>query len=184
MWPLGYKCIIFVKQLPFLSLSDRIYRHNALFVQWQSLYLMLNIMISFNISSFSQRIYIIWSFLTSRVCRRQGVYVRRCAACGRLSMQNTWCVWCSCTAYGCQSMQSTVCVCVCMHGGTQPMAARVRRVHGVCVCREVRSLWRPEYAEYMVEGTPGQPYGWLVQHFNVVEHNMAYRHGNVYHISM
>ncbi|XP_018018682.1 glutamate--cysteine ligase catalytic subunit-like [Hyalella azteca] len=41
--------------------------------------------------------------------------------------------------------------------------------------KEVRSLWRPEYAEYMVEGTPGQPYGWLVQHFNIVEHNMAYR---------
>lgn len=41
--------------------------------------------------------------------------------------------------------------------------------------KEVRSLWRPEYAEYMVEGTPGQPYGALVQHFNVVEHNMAYR---------
>uniref|UniRef100_A0A2P2HZV7 Glutamate--cysteine ligase n=1 Tax=Hirondellea gigas TaxID=1518452 RepID=A0A2P2HZV7_9CRUS len=41
--------------------------------------------------------------------------------------------------------------------------------------KEVRSLWRPEYAEYMVEGTPGQPYGGLVQHFNVVEHNMTYR---------
>ena len=50
------------------------------------------------------------------------------------------------------------------------------RVFFVCAwCREVRSLWRPEYAEYMVEGTPGQPYGWLVQHFNVVEHNMTYR---------
>ena len=36
-------------------------------------------------------------------------------------------------------------------------------------------MWRPEYAEYMVEGTPGQPYGWLVQHFNIVEDNMKFR---------
>jgi len=43
----------------------------------------------------------------------------------------------------------------------------------------VRSLWRPEYAEYMVEGTPGQPYGSLVQHFNIVEHNMSFRRSEV-----
>lgn len=47
------------------------------------------------------------------------------------------------------------------------------------VYREVRSLWRPEYAEYMVEGTPGQPYGSLVQHFNIVEHNMSFRRSEV-----
>ncbi|KAB7503124.1 Glutamate--cysteine ligase [Armadillidium nasatum] len=41
--------------------------------------------------------------------------------------------------------------------------------------KEVKSLWRPEYAEYMVEGTPGQPYGNLIQHFNIVEHNMTFR---------
>ncbi|XP_069956641.1 glutamate--cysteine ligase [Cherax quadricarinatus] len=45
--------------------------------------------------------------------------------------------------------------------------------------REVRSLWRPEYAEYMVEGTPGQPYGSLAQHFNIVEHNMSFRRSEV-----
>ncbi|XP_045621617.1 glutamate--cysteine ligase catalytic subunit isoform X2 [Procambarus clarkii] len=45
--------------------------------------------------------------------------------------------------------------------------------------KEVRSLWRPEYAEYMVEGTPGQPYGSLVQHFNIVEHNMSFRRSEV-----
>lgn len=39
----------------------------------------------------------------------------------------------------------------------------------------MRSLWRPEYAEYMVEGTPGHPYGSLVQHLNIVEHNMKFR---------
>lgn len=52
----------------------------------------------------------------------------------------------------------------------------------VCVLilpREVRSLWHPEYAEYMVEGTPGQPYGSLVQHFNIVEHNMSFRRSEV-----
>ncbi|XP_071531558.1 glutamate--cysteine ligase catalytic subunit isoform X2 [Panulirus ornatus] len=45
--------------------------------------------------------------------------------------------------------------------------------------KEVRSLWRPEYGEYMVEGTPGQPYGSLVQHFNIVEHNMSFRRSEV-----
>ena len=45
--------------------------------------------------------------------------------------------------------------------------------------REVRSQWHPEYAEYAVEGTPGQPYGSLVQHFNIVEHNMSFRRSEV-----
>ncbi|XP_076161965.1 glutamate--cysteine ligase [Ptiloglossa arizonensis] len=39
----------------------------------------------------------------------------------------------------------------------------------------IKSLWRPEYGAYMVEGTPGKPYGGLVVHFNVVEANMRYR---------
>ena len=38
-----------------------------------------------------------------------------------------------------------------------------------------KSLWRPEYAAYMVEGTPGKPYGGLLAHFNVVESSMRYR---------
>ncbi|KAK3088140.1 hypothetical protein FSP39_015291 [Pinctada imbricata] len=37
------------------------------------------------------------------------------------------------------------------------------------------TTWRPEYAAYMVEGTPGKPYGGLLAHFNVVEANMKLR---------
>ena len=40
---------------------------------------------------------------------------------------------------------------------------------------DVKSLWRPEYGAYMVEGTPGKPYGGLLAHFNIVEANMRYR---------
>ncbi|XP_051159264.1 glutamate--cysteine ligase catalytic subunit [Leptopilina boulardi] len=40
---------------------------------------------------------------------------------------------------------------------------------------KVKSLWRPEYGAYMIEGTPGKPYGGLLAHFNVVEANMQYR---------
>lgn len=43
----------------------------------------------------------------------------------------------------------------------------------------VKSLWRPEYAAYMVEGTPGKPYGGLLAHFNVVESSMKYRREEV-----
>ncbi|CAK9801916.1 Glutamate--cysteine ligase catalytic subunit [Anthophora quadrimaculata] len=39
----------------------------------------------------------------------------------------------------------------------------------------IKSLWRPEYGAYMLEGTPGEPYGGLLVHFNVVEANMRYR---------
>ncbi|XP_047535756.1 glutamate--cysteine ligase isoform X2 [Vanessa atalanta] len=41
--------------------------------------------------------------------------------------------------------------------------------------QNVKSLWRPEYGAYMVEGTPGKPYGGLLAHFNIVEANMRYR---------
>ncbi|XP_052763772.1 glutamate--cysteine ligase catalytic subunit-like [Mya arenaria] len=37
------------------------------------------------------------------------------------------------------------------------------------------TTWRPEYASYMVEGTPGKPYGGLMAHFNLVEANMRRR---------
>lgn len=43
----------------------------------------------------------------------------------------------------------------------------------------VRSLWRPEYGAYMIEGTPGKPYGSLLAHFNVIEANMKYRREEV-----
>lgn len=39
----------------------------------------------------------------------------------------------------------------------------------------VKSLWRPEYGAYMIEGTPGSPYGGTLAHFNVVEANMKFR---------
>ncbi|XP_050309513.1 glutamate--cysteine ligase catalytic subunit [Anthonomus grandis grandis] len=39
----------------------------------------------------------------------------------------------------------------------------------------VKSLWRPEFAAYMIEGTPGKPYGGTLAHFNVVESNMKMR---------
>lgn len=39
----------------------------------------------------------------------------------------------------------------------------------------VKSLWRPEYGAYMIEGTPGKPYGGLLAHFNIVEANMRNR---------
>uniref|UniRef100_A0A914V6Y5 Glutamate--cysteine ligase n=1 Tax=Plectus sambesii TaxID=2011161 RepID=A0A914V6Y5_9BILA len=44
---------------------------------------------------------------------------------------------------------------------------------------ENRFLWRPEYASYMVEGTPGVPYGGLLACFNVVENNMRRRREEV-----
>ena len=40
---------------------------------------------------------------------------------------------------------------------------------------KLSSLWRPEYASYMVEGTPGYPYGGSTKYFNTVEHNMRAR---------
>lgn len=40
---------------------------------------------------------------------------------------------------------------------------------------ENHALWRPEFAAYMVEGTPGVPYGGLMSCFNIVEYNMVLR---------
>ncbi|KAF6203999.1 hypothetical protein GE061_002338 [Apolygus lucorum] len=40
---------------------------------------------------------------------------------------------------------------------------------------DLKSVWRPEYAGYMIEGTPGKPFGGLLAHFNIVEANMRYR---------
>lgn len=45
-----------------------------------------------------------------------------------------------------------------------------------------KSLWRPEYAAYMIEGTPGKPYGGLLAHFNVVEANMQARREEASHL--
>lgn len=43
----------------------------------------------------------------------------------------------------------------------------------------VKSLWRPEYAAYMIESTPGKPYGGLLAHVNIVEANMRARREEV-----
>ncbi|CAI4222007.1 unnamed protein product [Auanema sp. JU1783] len=40
-------------------------------------------------------------------------------------------------------------------------------------------LWRPEFAAYMIEGTPGMPYGGLLACFNIVEANMIARRQEV-----
>lgn len=44
---------------------------------------------------------------------------------------------------------------------------------------DLPSLWRPEYAAYMVEGTPGVPYGGLIDDFSLVEKNMRQRRAEV-----
>uniref|UniRef100_A0A914RKM4 Glutamate--cysteine ligase n=1 Tax=Parascaris equorum TaxID=6256 RepID=A0A914RKM4_PAREQ len=44
---------------------------------------------------------------------------------------------------------------------------------------ENKFLWRPEFAAYMVEGTPGVPYGGLLACFNVVESSMIMRRSEV-----
>lgn len=41
------------------------------------------------------------------------------------------------------------------------------------------TTWRPEYAAYMVEGTPGKPYGGQMAHFNIVESNMRLRRNEI-----
>ncbi|RZF37755.1 hypothetical protein LSTR_LSTR011975 [Laodelphax striatellus] len=46
----------------------------------------------------------------------------------------------------------------------------------------VKSLWRPEYGAYMIEGTPGKPYGGLLAHFNIVEANMRMRRQEATHV--
>ncbi|XP_037932315.1 glutamate--cysteine ligase-like [Teleopsis dalmanni] len=43
----------------------------------------------------------------------------------------------------------------------------------------VKSLWRPEYGAYMIEGTPGKPFGGLMANLNLVEANMRYRRQEV-----
>lgn len=47
-------------------------------------------------------------------------------------------------------------------------------IHFVCFCSHP-TLWRPEYGSYMIEGTPGQPYGGTMSEFNTVEGNMRKR---------
>jgi len=44
---------------------------------------------------------------------------------------------------------------------------------------DLTSLWRPEYATYMIEGTPGKPYGDCVTEFRKIEQNMKLRRETV-----
>lgn len=44
---------------------------------------------------------------------------------------------------------------------------------------ELKSIWRPEYGSFMVEGTPGVPYGHLVDDLLTVEGNMLARRKEV-----
>ncbi len=44
---------------------------------------------------------------------------------------------------------------------------------------DLPSLWRPEYASYMIEGTPGGPYGGDISEFNQVQSNMRTRRKEV-----
>ncbi|XP_013104794.1 glutamate--cysteine ligase [Stomoxys calcitrans] len=42
-----------------------------------------------------------------------------------------------------------------------------------------KSLWRPEFGAYMIEGTPGKPFEGFLTHFNMLEPNMRYRREEV-----
>ncbi|VDM33799.1 unnamed protein product [Hydatigera taeniaeformis] len=44
---------------------------------------------------------------------------------------------------------------------------------------QIDVLWRPEYAAYMIEGTPGKPFGHLPEYMNTVEFNMQKRREQV-----
>ena len=41
--------------------------------------------------------------------------------------------------------------------------------------KDLACLWRPEYSSYMIEGTPGAPYGVSIDDMNKVEKNMRWR---------
>ena len=43
----------------------------------------------------------------------------------------------------------------------------------------LKSLWRPEYSSYCIEGTPGAPYCGQINCFNEVELNMKFRRDEV-----
>lgn len=45
--------------------------------------------------------------------------------------------------------------------------------------KNLSSLWRPEYANYMIEGTPGFPYNHNISNFNKLEENMRLRRKQV-----
>lgn len=45
--------------------------------------------------------------------------------------------------------------------------------------KNLSSMWRPEFADYMIEGTPGSPYDHRISNFNKLESNMRFRRKQV-----
>jgi glutamate--cysteine ligase catalytic subunit len=45
----------------------------------------------------------------------------------------------------------------------------------ILIRKVFESSWKPEYARYMIEGTPGQPYGSTLEDLLLVEDNMMKR---------
>lgn len=51
----------------------------------------------------------------------------------------------------------------------------IENISNVSLFHSHPTLWRPEYGSYMIEGTPGQPYGGTMSEFNTVQDNMRKR---------
>jgi hypothetical protein len=47
------------------------------------------------------------------------------------------------------------------------------------IIRACRIAWHPEACDFVIEGVPSQPYGFLPSHFNTVEANMRLRREQV-----
>lgn len=39
----------------------------------------------------------------------------------------------------------------------------------------IKSIWHPEYGSFMLESTPGKPYGYAISELSLIESNMRYR---------
>ncbi|XP_067150277.1 glutamate--cysteine ligase catalytic subunit isoform X4 [Apteryx mantelli] len=57
----------------------------------------------------------------------------------------------------------------------QTLQDKGEKVNPKLFCLSHPTLWRPEYGSYMIEGTPGQPYGGTMSEFNTVQDNMRKR---------
>lgn len=55
----------------------------------------------------------------------------------------------------------------------------MKAIHSGEGISELKSLWRPEYGRFMIEGTPGHPYGHTVEDLLLVEPNMLARRKEV-----
>ena len=68
-------------------------------------------------------------------------------------------------------MMSEYIVCFCCARGVSSIEIRVLRA--------CRIAWHPEACNFVIEGVPFQPYGFLPSHFNIVEANMRLRREQV-----